>query len=172
MITLRFDGDAVADLVEDAFSTDAHIPTFGQTIDRFCALHGLDANAFDFGDHTVREEFSAWRRADEQDLRSYPAQLHFVKDDGIYLLSNAAHGHAERPRLVVYAQGYAPPAQDASVEERLAFFDTVRNAVGGDDFVEGLDIAAEMPQTLRRPGATYCIDVEEDSLATYIEVSD
>src|SRR5262249_25171071 len=102
----------------------------------------------------------------------YPAQLHFVKDQGIYLLSNAAHGPNERPRLVVYAQGYTPPSRDASVEEGLAFYEKVRDAVGGDDFVEGLDIDNGMPQALRHPGAIDCVDVDATTLTSYIATSD
>jgi hypothetical protein len=55
--------------------------------------------------------------------------LELVKDSGIYLMSNDVTDlptGVKRP--VVYAEGYTPDAD----------YDKVRDAVGGDDFVEAL----------------------------------
>ena len=71
----------------------------------------------------------------EEGLDPYPA-LWFVKDDGIYLMSNGdpkldaddGDGH-----YVVYAKGF-DPRKDEDV------WDAARDAVGGDDFGESLAI--------------------------------
>jgi hypothetical protein len=64
--------------------------------------------------------------------------LMLVKDDGIYLMSNgepALPGTVTVNR-VVYARGYEALPATASMEERMARYDKVRDAAGGDDFAE------------------------------------
>jgi hypothetical protein len=66
--------------------------------------------------------------------------LMLVKDDGIYLMSNG-EPHlpgTETLNRVVYARGYKALPTTASMEERMARYDQVRDAVGGDDFAEFL----------------------------------
>jgi hypothetical protein len=68
-------------------------------------------------------------------LESVPPALHWVKDDGIYLLSSSAErdlvdGTTSR---VVYAKGYNPRTDED-------VWENARAAVGGDDFVEALPI--------------------------------
>jgi hypothetical protein len=66
--------------------------------------------------------------------------LEFVKDEGIYLMSNGdpadgpGSGTLARPP-VVYAEGYDP-----TVEDRMAVWERARAAVGGDDFVEFIEL--------------------------------
>lgn len=64
--------------------------------------------------------------------------LFLVKDDGIYVMSNGEPGlpGTETMNKVVYARGYEALPATASVEERMARYDKVRDAVGGDDFAE------------------------------------
>ena len=61
-----------------------------------------------------------------------------VKDDGVYLMSNGEPGlrGTETTNKVVYAQGYEALPATASVEERMARYDKIRDAAGGDDFAE------------------------------------
>jgi hypothetical protein len=66
-----------------------------------------------------------------------PAGLYLVKDSGIYLMSNSTHrqspvGGGEGCR-VAYAVGFDPNT-DEDVWERS------RDAVGGDDFVEMIEV--------------------------------
>jgi hypothetical protein len=66
--------------------------------------------------------------------------LMLVKDDGIYFMSN---GKPELPGIetvnkVVYARAYEAIPLTASIDERSARYDKIREAVGGDDFAEFL----------------------------------
>lgn len=64
--------------------------------------------------------------------------LMLVKDDGVYLMSNGEPSlpGTETTNKVVYAQGYEALPATASMEERMARYDKVRDAAGGDDFAE------------------------------------
>jgi hypothetical protein len=70
--------------------------------------------------------------------------LHFVKDEGIYLMSNGkprdiADGKADTlgaKSFVVYAKGYDPVKGN-----RSDVWSAAREAVGGDDFSESIDLA-------------------------------
>jgi hypothetical protein len=66
--------------------------------------------------------------------------LMLVKDDGVYLMSNGKPGlpGTETTNKVVYAQGYEALPDTASTEERMAQYDKIRDAAGGDDFAEFL----------------------------------
>ncbi|MEI9979384.1 MAG: DUF3085 domain-containing protein [Edaphobacter sp.] len=61
-----------------------------------------------------------------------------VKDDGVYLMSNGEPPlpGTDTANKVVYAQGYEALPATASVEERMAQYDKIRDAAGGDDFAE------------------------------------
>lgn len=64
--------------------------------------------------------------------------LFLVKDDGIYLMSNGepALPGTDTVNKVVYAKGFEALPSTVSLEERMARYDKVRDAVGGDDFAE------------------------------------
>jgi len=64
--------------------------------------------------------------------------LMLVKDDGVYLMSNGEPGlpGSETTNKVLYAQGYEALPATASVDERMARYDKVRDAAGGGDFAE------------------------------------
>jgi hypothetical protein len=70
-----------------------------------------------------------WSAADEVPDRGpdVPPALHFVKDHGVYLMSNAVLGENAK-RDVVYAAGYDP--------DKVPFEEW---HIGGDDFVELLE---------------------------------
>ncbi len=82
----------------------------------------------------------AWMESADLDRTKVPAAFHFVKDAGIYLMSNGSPALLDPQQvlrdpntqhsLVVYAEGYGPDNWDGC-----------REAVGGDDFAEvvGLD---------------------------------
>lgn len=63
-----------------------------------------------------------------------------VKDDGIYLMSSGEPGlpGTDTANKVVYARGYEALPPTARVEDRMARYDKVRDAAGGDDFAEFL----------------------------------
>jgi DUF3085 family protein len=90
--------------------------------------------------------------------------LHFVKDEGIYLMSNGSPRDIIGPArdsdlgrsFVVYAKGFNPTA-DPDVWERS------REAVGGDDFVESFPIAELGPISL--DVRALFIDVTDDGYA-------
>ncbi len=64
--------------------------------------------------------------------------LLLVKDDGIYVASNGepALAGTESPIKVVYARGYEALPATASIEDQMQRYDKVRDAAGGDDFIE------------------------------------
>lgn len=80
-----------------------------------------------------------WRKAFWDEEGTPEPCLEFVKDDGIYLMSNGIPGmeRDEAYTHVVYAKGYDPRTGDV--------WDKCRAAVGGDDFVEYLELAPMLP---------------------------
>jgi len=63
-----------------------------------------------------------------------------VKDDGIYLMSNGEPGlpETDTANKVVDAWGYEALPATTEIEERMARYDKIREATGGDDFAEFL----------------------------------
>jgi hypothetical protein len=123
MAKLTFDAAALRPIVEWTVSHAPHVLTYGQQLDPQFLKPGVTLKA------------GEWPKPEQLALESVPAALHWVKDDGIYLLSSSAErdivdGTSSR---VVYAQGY-DPRTDADVWEKA------RAVVGGDDFVEALPI--------------------------------
>jgi len=82
--------------------------------------------------------------------------LEFVKDEGIYLLSNGGPADLSvdqdptRPP-VVYAEGYDP-----TVEDRMEVWARARAAVGGDDFVEFIALDEGFLSAFDRATSTGC----------------
>ena len=86
-----------------------------------------------------------WSRGFMDESEPRP-QLAWVKDSGIYLMSNGLPGlplggEAEEGGNVVYARGYDPRRGDV--------WEKCRRAVGGDDFVEYIDLAELGPMPAR-----------------------
>ncbi|MHB8508926.1 MAG: DUF3085 domain-containing protein [Candidatus Dormibacteria bacterium] len=115
MNTLRFDGKAVVGLIDDAKRSAKHYMTMLQRDERF----GVDTPVPGEEDHA-------------------PAGLWFVKDEGIYLMSNSFPKRGGP----VYARGYGKHAD----------WDKVRAAAGGDDFVEFIEITPAIETALKGPG--------------------
>jgi len=114
MTKLHFDLKAVQELAAHSLRSPRHRITFGMR----CRIYGDDV-------------FDA--QPDEEERA--PANLHLVKDRGIYLMSPGIP-HLPDPAnpkssKVAYAKGYGPQAD----------YDTLRAAVGGDDFADDIDIA-------------------------------
>ena len=84
--------------------------------------------------------------------------LEFVKDEGIYLMSNGdtADPAAARPP-VVYADGYDP-----TVEDRMAVWERARAAVGGDDFVEFIALDDQLLGALAAAAGAGCTHLAID----------
>lgn len=77
-----------------------------------------------------------------------PVGLILVKDDGIYLISNAVR--AETPSasgLIAYAKGYEAPSKLAD-DERGEQYEKIRDAAGGDDFAEAITISESTARML------------------------
>lgn len=76
--------------------------------------------------------------------KDVPVGLILVKDDGVYLISNAVTKPEESPSktgLISYAKGYEAPSKLADQDARGKQYDKIRNAVGGDDFAESVGIS-------------------------------
>lgn len=77
--------------------------------------------------------------------------LYFVKDEGIYLMSNGepALPGARGLNFVVFAKGFDP----AVVLDRGELHDKCSDAVGGDDFGELLTLNKQLVEWIRDPDA-------------------
>jgi hypothetical protein len=121
MARLRFNAELVKRLMDHAAASKLHRASYEQ------AYKMLGKDWFDgkVSAETLRDRIA-------------PA-LHFVKDSGIYLMSNGepslsgAELGQGAANAVVYADGYDPKSEDC--------WERSRDAVGGDDFVENLDLS-------------------------------
>ena len=123
MAKLIFDAEALRPVVKWTAEHAPHVATYDQQMDPQFWKPGVTIKA------------GEWPKREDLALELVPPALHFVHDDGIYLLSSSAErdiveGNTSR---VVYAKGY-DPRTDEDVWEKA------RAAVGGDDFVEALPI--------------------------------
>ncbi len=86
-----------------------------------------------------------------------------VKDDGVYLMSNGEPGlrGTETTNKVVYAQGYEALPATASTEERIARYDKIRDAAGGDDFAEFVPAKS---LTALEPGGSLEVELSADKM--------
>ena len=87
-----------------------------------------------------------------------PPSLWLVKDEGIYLMSN---GKPAMPagHNVVYADGYGKNAD----------YDAVREAAGGDDFVEGLPIdEAIHPDNIPADAKWLVVELTEETITLVV----
>ena len=117
MAKLIFSGADVRVLFDHAKASPQHSPTFGM----LCTDEYLKDGEKRTGEYAASEQI---------DLAKVPAHLQLVKDQGSYLMSSGIPrlpGKAEHNH-VVYAEGFGPDAD----------WDFVRQALGGDDFVEPL----------------------------------
>ncbi len=73
--------------------------------------------------------------------KNVPVGLLLVKDDGVYLISNAVTKQTpSESGLIAYATGYGPPSKLVDQDARGEQYEKIRRAVGGDDFAEALAI--------------------------------
>lgn len=89
--------------------------------------------------------------------------LMLVKDDGVYLMSNGEPGlrGTETTNKVVYAQGYEALPVTASMEEKMARYDKIHDAAGGDDFAEFIPAKS---LTALKPEGSLEIDLSADKM--------
>lgn len=119
MATLTFKGKLVAEQIEHAASAKTHSPSYAQLVEKF-------GDRFANGAVPVDEIANF--------TREVPPALHFVKDQGAYLMSNGSprllNGPETASSKVVYAEGLGPECHPQDLCE----------ACGGDDFVETIDL--------------------------------
>lgn len=101
------------------------------------AQHALRNKQSEIPDWSTANEANGW-----QPQRARPDEPHLllVHDDGVYLMSNGVYGEGQTAAstgLIAYAQG-CDPRKDTH------WYDTARDLVGGDDFVEYLPWAREI----------------------------
>lgn len=157
--TLIFNAQEVAELIIESVEATDRIPTWGERLDEGARREGVDVEGTDI------EQWDSLAQAAE-DFNPDP-KLHFVKDSGIYLMSNASNRRSldGRPK-VVYAQGFDPEKVDFE-----DWWDEARRIVGGDDFVEPLHInegmlaAAKLIQANQMKDPRFYIEVEDDEVA-------
>ncbi len=101
--------------------------------------------------------------------------LFFVKDEGIYVMSNgeprdpitstSPNGkHEIETSFVAYAKGYNP-----RVGDRGENWDKCRAAVGGDDFSETIDLTPAIVEDIRK-GSDLFIGVTASQLKVWTEI--
>lgn len=138
MPTFKFDMADLRPLIEHALAASEHTPTFGMLDDPSILKQGVSLKK------------GAFARHDEIDFSKIPPHLQLVKDDGAYLMSSG------RPLLpgdgtlnkIVYAKGFRP--EDGHI--------------GGDDYVESLDIE-HFKQALDRGEKSATVRVSETNLS-------
>ncbi|MHB1524927.1 MAG: DUF3085 domain-containing protein [Candidatus Dormibacteria bacterium] len=118
MAELRFNPIDVAALLRDSAAAGDRRPTFDQQIARMGKANGLS-------DEAAMDAAMGRTPLDSSAGGDIPPGLWLVKDDGIYLMSNA---ELQGEPKVVYAQGYDPKSGDV--------WEKSRDAVGGDDMCE------------------------------------
>lgn len=132
--TLFFKMGEVAPLIDHALNSTKHTGTFSQN----------------YGENFKRIKNPV-----------IPPGLIWVKDEGIYLLSNGAMKEGETPKssgLISYALGYHPQ-KDSDVWEKS------RYAVGGDDFAECIEIDDFIMENFRRTDGYLFMTVDKKSFA-------
>ena len=118
MSELRFNPIDVAALLRDSTAAEKRRPTLDQQITRLAAAKGLS-------DEAAMGAAMGGAELDHAAGADILAGLWLVKDDGIYLMSNA---ELQGDPKVVYAQGYDPHQGEV--------WDKCRQAMGGDDMCE------------------------------------
>ena len=153
MARFRFKAADVEKLVEHVRQCEAHLPTFGQMLEPQYHKPGNEVAEGDFP------------RAEDIDLTKVPAGLHLVKDRGVYLMSNGSPrlpGDAEY-NFVAYAEGYNP-----SVDAFDEWYDNARVYLGGDDFVEHIDVDWWDQFKSLGGGEHFDLDITEEKIALMV----
>jgi hypothetical protein len=151
---LKFDKDRVQQLLVLSQKAEEREPTYDQLYDPRCRKDGQEP-----------EDRSP--SPDEVDGRKVPVGLQLVKDDGIYLMSNAADPslfEGGKRRDVTYARGFDP--------DQVAFddwWDLSRAAMGGDDQAIFLEEKLIQGALNRAAGKTVVIEVKTDESGQYVE---
>ena len=142
---LEFDADEMDQHADHTRTSNEREPTFAQ---RYAPNIRHDGEEPDL-------EGESFPTKDEVDPTKVPPGFHFVKDKGVYLMSNGAEyedGFGEPPYTeeVVYARGFGPDAPHHAL----------RRAVGGDDFVQFIPLEW---YTRRPEGSIFRLHVEVES---------
>jgi hypothetical protein len=143
MAMLVFDMEELRPLVEMTRAAKEFTPTFSDLLDPKIMKPGAKPSRDRFYD------------AKDVDHSKVEPCLNLVHDEGVYMMSNAVH-QKKGPdgRLpVAYAKGLGKDAD----------YDVVRDAVGGDDFVEKIPL--EWYDAAVKAGATqFCIEMTSDRM--------
>lgn len=124
MAELRFNPIEVAALLRESRAAEKRRPTFDQQIGRLAAREGL-------GDEAAMGAAIGGAALDSAAGADIPPGLWLVKDEGVYLMSNA---ELQGDPKVVYAHGYDPHQGEV--------WDKCQRAMGGDDMCEFVPVDA------------------------------
>ena len=131
---LKFtDGPALTRLVSLSMTAPLRKPVIAQQAARIAKERRISEDA---AYHVLFHEESESFTAPGADI---PVGLWFVKDDGVYLMTNAFLEPAQSPGAV-YAQGY--------VAGTPGVWDRSRDAAGGDDFCEFIEVNEDWPHPI------------------------
>lgn len=162
--TLTFNPNDVARLIIHASQAPVRLATWGQKLEEGARMRGVDVEEVD-----IHEWDALVREAD--DLSPAPA-LHFVHDQGLYVMSNGRPNLPQSdPGRVIYAEGFDPSKEDFD-----DWWEGARAIVGGDDFVEPLTLSKDQIDAShaildgRLNATSFRIEVTDTSLAYSFEV--
>lgn len=142
MPKLFFDSAEVWEQLKHALASPDHSSTLDQHLEYVMRTKGVDSDAA-----------FALLSSVEMPTQEVPAGLWLVKDDGIYLMSNAVAG---RDGHVAYAVGFNPT-------NNVGVWDAAREVVGGDDFEEFLPASMFPEGPYEDPRTRVIIDVQPDA---------
>lgn len=126
--TLHFNARDVARLIVHAADATTRLATWSEKLEEGARLRGVHIDDLD-----TNEWGELVEAADESGFAPEPS-LHFVHDQGLYVMSNGRPNLAkDDPERVVYAEGFNP-----NTDEFDDWWEGARAIVGGDDFVEPL----------------------------------
>ncbi|WP_415906997.1 DUF3085 domain-containing protein [Oleiharenicola sp. Vm1] len=137
--------DDLRAIVKHAQACTQHLPTYDQLFD---GRYRKDGRTIAIEDCLAKKE--PFPKSEDVDVEKIPPALHFVKDRGCYLMSSGSPRDIVKDTTsrVVYADGFSPDGE----------------WIGGDDFVQALDLAF-FAKNIEAGATAFHIRVTEEAIS-------